>query len=39
MILLSHFPIIIASTLQKLLPIQVLKKKMKEKKKRLFDGD
>ena len=33
MILLSHFPIIIASTLQKLLPIQVLKKNEGEKKK------
>lgn len=37
MILLSHFPIIIASILQKLLPVQVLKKiEGKKKKKRLM---
>ena len=36
MILLSHFPIIIASILQKLLPVQVLKKIEGKKKKRLM---
>lgn len=39
MILLSHFPIIIASILQKLLPVQVLKKIEGKKKKKKTDGD